>query len=487
MAKIIPIFKNGDPLSLDNYRPISLLSAFSKVLEKIICNRLVVFLEANNLINKNQFGFRKKHSTSHPIIHLLNKVTEASNKRKVSLAIFCDLRKAFDTVDKEILLKKMQKCGITNLELNWFRSYLDDGKQFVKVGEAESSILNITKGVPQGSVLGPILFLLYINDLPECSLLTTFLFADDTTLFATADSLEELMVFANSEFHKVVTFFRAHKMALHPSKTKFILFNCNEREGVQLFINNNNEHENDQNLMTEIEQIDTNSKIPAIKFLGVFIDPNLSFQYHIKQICNKISRSLYAIRTAKNFLSQNALKSLYYALVHSHLIYGIQIWGGAANKYINDVVLLQKKAIRTICNAKYNAHTEPLFKSKKILPFYDLSSFFKLLFMYDYINNLLPISFNHVWPTNEERRNNADFAHLRNNAQLHIPFVRLATFINFPLSEFPRHWCEFSFEEIKNAASRSIFKKLLKEHFFSNLTENFVCERLLCPSCHINM
>ena len=197
--KIIPIFKNGDPLCLDNYRPISLLSAFSKVLEKIICNRLVVFLESNNLINKNQFGFRKKHSTVHPIIHLLNKVTEASNNKKVSLAIFCDLhKKAFDTVDKEILLKKMQKMGIKNLELNWFRSYLDDRKQFVNVGEAESCILNITKGVPQGSVLGPILFLLYINDLPECSLLTTLLFVDDTTLFASADSMEELILFVSS-------------------------------------------------------------------------------------------------------------------------------------------------------------------------------------------------------------------------------------------------------------------------------------------------
>ena len=175
------------------------VSAFSKVLEKIICNRLVVFLESNNLINKNQFGFRKKHSTVHPIIHLLNKVTEASNNKKVSLAIFCDLhKKAFDTVDKEILLKKMQKMGIKNLELNWFRSYLDDRKQFVKVGEAESCILNITKGVPQGSVLGPILFLLYINDLPECSLLTTLLFADDTTLFASADSMEELILFVSS-------------------------------------------------------------------------------------------------------------------------------------------------------------------------------------------------------------------------------------------------------------------------------------------------
>ena len=123
------------------------------MLEKIICNRLVVFLESNNLINKNQFGFRKKHSTVHPIIHLLNKVTEASNNKKVSLAIFCDLRKAFDTVDKEILLKKLQKCGITNLELSWFRSYLDDRKQFVKGGEAESCILNIKKGVPKALYL----------------------------------------------------------------------------------------------------------------------------------------------------------------------------------------------------------------------------------------------------------------------------------------------------------------------------------------------
>ena len=196
---------------------------------------------------------------------------------------------------------------------------------------------------------------------------------------------------------------------------------------------------------------------------------------------------MYAIRTAKNFLSQNALKSLYYALIHSHLIYGIQIWGGAANKYVNEIVLIQKKAIRIICNAKYNSHTEPLFKNKKILPFHDLFSFFKLLLMYDYVNHALPISFNNVWPTNEERRNNAEGANLRNNAQLYIPFVRLQTFSNFPLSEFPRHWCEFTDEGIKTAASRFLFKKLLKEHFFNNLNENFVCERLLCPSCHVNL
>jgi hypothetical protein len=161
IAKIVLIFKSGDPLSVDNYRPISLLNNFSKVLEKIICNRLTSFLETNNLISKSQFGFRKNHSTIHPILHLLNEVTNASNQRKLTIAIFCDLRKAFDTCDHQILIKKLEKLGIRSKELDWFISYLNDRKQFVKIAETESDLLNINKGVPQGSILGPILFLIY--------------------------------------------------------------------------------------------------------------------------------------------------------------------------------------------------------------------------------------------------------------------------------------------------------------------------------------
>jgi hypothetical protein len=192
IAKVVPIFKSGDPLLIDNYRPISLLSNFSKILEKIVCNRLSKFLTANKIISNSQFGFRKKHSTIHPILHLINEVTNASNSKKFTLAIFCDLRKAFDTCDHEILIKKLQKIGIRNTELKWFVSYLSGRTQFVYISGVESTMLDIKKGVPQGSILGPLLFLLYINDLPECSALLTFLFADDTTLLASGDSLYEV-------------------------------------------------------------------------------------------------------------------------------------------------------------------------------------------------------------------------------------------------------------------------------------------------------
>ena len=207
IAKVIPVYKSGPKEQMDNYRPISLLSCFSKIIEKIVCTRLTSFLDINNIISNSQYGLRKKHSTLHPLIHFLNHISSALDQKLHSIAIFCDLRKAFDTVNHDILLKKLSKIGVRGVELLWFKSYLSDRKQLVHINGSNSSLLSILTGVPQGSILGPLLFLIYINDLPLCSELVAYLFADDTTLILSGPDLDLLIANVNHEFKKVADFF----------------------------------------------------------------------------------------------------------------------------------------------------------------------------------------------------------------------------------------------------------------------------------------
>ena len=305
VAKVIPVFKSGQKDLLDNYRPISLLSCFSKIIEKIVCNRLTTFLDSNNLISNFQFGFRKGHSTIHPLIHFLNTVSSALDRKEHSIAIFCDLRKAFDTVNHKILLSKMKKLGIGGVELRWFQNYLVDRRQLVHIGGLNSKFLDVLTGVPQGSILGPLLFLIYINDLPMCSELIALLFADDTTLILSDSNIDLLVSRVNIAFKHVCDFFRLNKLALHPAKTKFMLFtNCNElkNKDVNIILDFNNSNTvPDPNLLTNLERITAESSVPAIKFLGILIDPQLSFKFHIDFLTSKISKAMYFLKQCKKY------------------------------------------------------------------------------------------------------------------------------------------------------------------------------------------
>jgi hypothetical protein len=322
----------------------------------------------------------------------------------------------------------------------------------------------------------------------------SLLFADDTTLSKSGENLEELIQSVNEEFQKVATFFRDHKMALHPGKTKFLVFNSNEQmfenANFNIVINNNNPQEDDPGLKVNIDRISSQSDVPAIKFLGVYLDPKLNFKYHVSQIANKISRSLYVIQAAKNLLTKKALKTLYYSLIHSHLVYAIHVWSSAPTSTLNCLVKLQKKAIRIINHAPYNCHTKPLFKQCEILPLMYLVKFFKILFMYDYTQKLLPKSFENLWLTNANRRNiNPNYDRiLRDDDLLYVPLTRLDHFSKFPLSEYPKIWNEY--KSIVAAPTRNIFKIVLKDYFLSELNERVICNRLYfilyCRPCVVH-
>ena len=426
------------------------------------------------------------------MIHFSTYLTKAFNEKKHVLAIFCDLRKAFDTVNHKILIKKLFNCGIRGLELDWFKNYLTNRNQFVVINDEKSHLCPIRIGVPQGSVLGPLLFLLYINDLPDASLLYALLFADDTTLLNSDTNLQTLFENTNAEFYKITTFFRKNKLSLNPIKTKFILFSTNRNihklaENLQIICNDNNLNTSQNpSLIHSVSKVPDNQDTPAIKFLGLYIDPLFNFKYHIHMISKKINSALYFMRTAKNVLNKKASTSLYYTLIHSHLIYAIHLWSTSDKNSINGLFKLQKKAIRIIHNLSYNCHTESYFKLSKILPLPRLIEFHKLQFMQNYSQGFLPISFNSVWTTNAERAATTRPYLLRNDSELYLPAARLALTSKHPYHSFPKAWSEFHEYDIKIQRDKKVFNTMLKNHFLNQLESNFKCNRLLCPHCHLS-
>ena len=288
------------------------------------------------------------------------------------------------------------------------------------------------------------------------------------------------------EFRKITQFFRLNKLSLHGDKTKFILISNGTIQNLpsSIFINHNSPHVTDENpnLIKTMERIDSTSKIPAIRFLGVYFDQNLNFKYHAELIVSKLSRALYTLRSVKNVLTYKALKSLYYSLIHCHLIYALPVWSICSQSLKKDIFTKQKIAICIIHGLKYNAHTEPYFKKSKILPFPDLIEFFSIQFMQRFRQNFLPAIFNNTWITNAVRREGHHQISLRNDNNLHIIPSLSSKTKNHPLTTFPQKWDSIP-PEINILRNKKEFDDALKLFFLNKLADHIQCVNPLCPSC----
>ena len=398
---------------------------------------------------------------------ILDRAAQALNNKKHVLVIFCDLKKAFDTCDKNILLKKLSNMGIQGLELMWFESYLSSRGQFVSIEGVLSDTLEINFGVPQGSILGPLLFIIYINDLPSASLFLMVLFADDTVLVLEGNDIHDLIWSANIEFRKICTYFRTNLLSLNLDKTKYIIISYSQMvhdSNYEICINDNNYEQNCPNNIKVISRVKYCDNTPAVKYLGIYIDPQLNFKYHIKSITSKMSRALFSLNRVKHFLPQQALKTLYFSLFHCHLLYACEIWSCVSSSQLNEITIKQKKAIRIISNSKFNAHTEPIFKKLEILPLNLQLTFNKLVFIHSCLYEHSPVVFHNRWIKNRERRaQDGDLGpDLRNDNDLFVPFSRTDFISRFPTLTFPN--CGITFQ---------IMLILLKMYMSSNYNSKF--------------
>jgi hypothetical protein len=357
--------------------------------------------------------------------------------------------------------------GIRGVAYNWFKNYLSGRSQFVDINGNKSDPLSLDISVIQGSTLGPILFLCYINDFFAASTLFSVLFADDATALGKGKILADLTNYINGELQKIANWFRVNKMAVNTAKTKFIVFrtrgkrvdpnHCN-----LLFNNNEIGLPEDPSLIFPITRIHNEGAETSFKLLGILFDEYLSFDSHINNICSKIAKSLFCLNRIKNFVTTPALKMLYYAMVHSHIAYCLNVYSCANSTSLNKIKLKQKQAIRIVCNAKYRDHTGPLFKQQKILPLDNLIRYSALKFMHKFSHGKLPFSFNEMWTTNRQR--NPDIV-LRNADNYYVPPHNFATTKRFPFYTFPRIWNEA--DQSKLNPSLNVFLRNVKSAMFA--------------------
>ena len=382
----MPLHKGGPKEDINNYRPISILPVISKLLEKHIHDSLMAFLTQFQLLHKNQSGFRPNHSCETARIGMVCKWLDSINRGSLIGTVMIDFKKAFDLVDHSLLLKKLKHYKLSDNTLSWFASYLSSRKQKVSLNNITSDSELITDGVPQGSILGPLLFLMFINDLPlYTDSANTEFYADDTNLYVCGESLEIIESNLQIALDCLAKWCKCNDMLINTTKTKVMLITTHQKR-TSLINGQLSLHLNDD----ELNMI-TNDKV-----LGIIIDNNLTWSQHVDKVCKKITTNLWLLARIKDYLNTSHRVQFYKTYIQPHIDYCNTVWGGTSQVNLNRIFRLQKRACKIILDYNVENVLESM-EELKILSIYDRLYLRKAKFMYKISNNECPPYINELF------------------------------------------------------------------------------------------
>ena len=446
-ACVTPLFKSGDKEDVTNYRPISCLPILNTIIEKLLHKRFVSFIDSNNILYKKQYGFRSGMSAVDAISELSGGIYNAMNFEQYFGAVSMDLSKAFDTVNHSVLLDKLHHYGFRGPVHNLLTSYLNNRLQYVAVNGYVSELKTINVGVPQGSVLGPLLFLLYINDMPSAVKESSVLiYADDTTLCFSHKNIYNLCEILSNELASLDCWLRCNFLTLNLNKTNYTIFALKRiPDDIKISINKN-----------EI------SRLPVLNFLGILSDQKLTFKDHINLVVSKLSKT-QGIMYKLNYLPSQILRTLYMTLFQSYLIYCVEVRVCSYTTTLQPLIVLQKKVIRLVNGSGYYDHTTPIFKDLNILKFNDLFLYFICIYSFKMFNNLKCNAEDFILAVDNIQ--NVHSHNLRGNS-LDLPKVNKYKFRQSIFYQVILNWNKFP-QNLKQVGSLSVFKRKLKLSFFN--------------------
>jgi Reverse transcriptase (RNA-dependent DNA polymerase) len=394
MARVKPIFKGGDPLNVNNYRPISVLNSLSKIFESVLKNKLEAHFLQYGIMNPAQFGFVKKSSTLSACSQLVYDIQVHRDSGKFVSCIFVDLRKAFDCVKHSILLKKLRSVGVRDKNFEIFASYLNERSQFIELNSISSMMLAVTAGIPQGSLIGPLLFNFYVNDLFHVPLNGKLqMYADDTVLTYCHMDYNQLFDMMNEDLQTLDCWLSQNCLSINAKKTEFIVFDSGRQTVVptpQVHFRN-----------------DILKKTSSYEYLGLIIDSNLSFSEHVDRLKRRLVAYSFVFRRLKHCLTLKAIWAIYHAFVLSRVIYLNPIWNCAPETKLKELKTVQNKIIKAITNRPYLTPTSSLY-DKKTLPLEIINRFQTIFYIFKIKHDLIKHHFDltavssiHQYPTRQ--------------------------------------------------------------------------------------